>query len=490
MSILIKNVQIIDGTGKPPIKSDVLIKKNKISAIENSINYNADEIIDGWGNYLSPGFIDINNHQDRYLNIFNKSLENFLSQGITTIIGGSGGLSLSPLIYGSLDFLKPWTDIKKINVNWHSVSEFLKSIKKIPLGANFGTLAGFNAIYQKIIVKKEENLSIRQAKLTPNKSKVLNFVLKESLKDGAFGISAGLDDISIQEISYFEIKKIANLAAKYNKILSINLKNNQENLIDSVKKIIYLAKESKVKLLINNLFPLIGFESQYEEALDLIDKKPKNAEIYFDIPICGSIILNIIDFLPVWARNLEKELIMENFKDYEFKNKILKEFPKLTGEEIIAVSPLIQNIIGKTLKEFSDNRELDLKNGLFKLMEITELRAGIEVEKINIQKLPELLLNENILISSNSSSPLSNVFKNFLEIAEKGNIISIEEAIKKITYLPARILGIKKRGEIRSGYFADLVIFKEGEIKEVILNGKRVVKDKKYIGISSGVSLF
>ncbi|MEK7634780.1 MAG: amidohydrolase family protein [Patescibacteria group bacterium] len=490
MSILIKNVQVIDGTGKPPIKSDVLIKKNKISAIEDSINYNADEIIDGWGAYLSPGFIDINNHQDRYLNIFNNSawladkpLENFLSQGITTIIGGNGGFSLAPLIYGSLDFLKPWTDVKKINVNWHSVSEFLKSIKKIPLGTNFGTLAGFNAVYQELIAKKEK-------KLVPSVSKVLNFVLKEALKDGAFGISAGLDDIAIQEISYFEIKKIADLAAKYNKILSINLKNNKENLIDSVKKAIYLAKESKAKLLINNLFPLIGFESQYEEALDLIDKKPKNARIYFDFPICNSMVLSIIDFLPLWTRNFEKESIMENLKDYEFRHKILREIPKLTGEETIVVSPLIQNIVGKRLKEFSDNRGLDLKNGLLKLMEITELRAEIEVKNINIQKLPELLPNKNILISSNSSLLFSNVFKNFLEFSEKGNIISIEEAIRKITYLPARILGIEKRGEVRSGYFADLVIFKEGEIKEVILNGKRVIKDKKYNGISAGIPLF
>lgn len=499
MSILIKNVQVIDGTGNPPVKADVLIKKNKISAIEDIINYNADEIIDGWGTYLSPGFIDINNYQDRYLNIFNNSaysagrlFENFLSQGITTIIGGNGGFSLAPLIYGSLDFLKPFTDIKKINVNWHSVSEFLNSIKKMSLGINFGTLAGFNAIYQELTTnaKKEKYLLNGEARLTPNKSKILNFVLKEALKDGALGISAGLDNIAIQEISYFEIKKIADLAVKYNKVLSINLKNNKENLIDSVKKAIYLARESKVKLLINGLFPLIGFESQYEEAFNLIDKKPKSVIIYFNIPICDSMVSNIIDFLPLWVHQFEKELIIENLKDYEFKHKILKEIPKLTGKEIIAFSPLIQNITGKTLKEFSDNRGLDLKNGLLKLMEITELRAGIEVKNINIQKFPELLSNKNILISSNSSSPLSNVFKNFLEIVQKENIIPIEEAIRKITYLPARILGIEKRGEIKSGYFADLVIFKEGEIREVILNGKRVIKDKKYNGISAGVPLF
>ncbi len=168
MSILIKNIQVIDGTGKPPVKSDVLIKKNKISAIENFINYKTDETIDGWGTYLSPGFIDINNHQDRYLNIFNNSLENFLLQGITTIIGGGGGFSLAPLIYGSMDFLKPSADVKRMNVNWHSVSEFVKSIKKMSLGVNFGTLAGFNATYQELIanIKKEKEL-------TPNKSKIL-----------------------------------------------------------------------------------------------------------------------------------------------------------------------------------------------------------------------------------------------------------------------------------------------------------------------------
>ena len=257
-----------------------------------------------------------------------------------------------------------------------------------------------------------------------------------------------------------------------------------------MKKAIYLAKESKAKLLINNLFPLIGFESQYEEALDLIDKKPKNARIYFDFPICNSMVLSIIDFLPLWTRNFEKESIMENLKDYEFRHKILREIPKLTGEETIVVSPLIQNIVGKRLKEFSDNRGLDLKNGLLKLMEITELRAEIEVKKHQYPKTSRIIAKQKYFNFFKFLIVIFECFQKFLEFSEKGNIISIEEAIRKITYLPARILGIEKRGEVRSGYFADLVIFKEGEIKEVILNGKRVIKDKKYNGISAGIPLF
>ncbi|MEK7495899.1 MAG: D-aminoacylase, partial [Patescibacteria group bacterium] len=103
MTILIKNIQLIDGSGRPAFKADVLVKKEKIHAIGNFSRYRANEIIDGMGAYLSPGFIDIDTESDHNLTLFSEpSQKDFLLQGITAIIGGQGGSSLAPLIYGSL----------------------------------------------------------------------------------------------------------------------------------------------------------------------------------------------------------------------------------------------------------------------------------------------------------------------------------------------------------------------------------------------------
>ena len=134
-TILIKNIQLLDGSGRPPVKADVLVKNEKISAIGNFPKYRADEIIDGLGAYLAPGFIDINTDSDHYLTLFsNPSQKDFVAQGVTTIIGGQCGASLAPLIYGSLESIREWADISKINVNWHTLAEFLKAMERSAFG--------------------------------------------------------------------------------------------------------------------------------------------------------------------------------------------------------------------------------------------------------------------------------------------------------------------------------------------------------------------
>ena len=131
MTLLIKNGQIIDGLGKPASKNDVLVKNEKIAAIGNFPRYKADETIDASGSYIFPGFIDINTDSDHYLTLFSHpQQEDFLIQGVTTIVGGQCGASLAPLIYGSLDSFKQWTDVAKRNVNWATFDEFYAVLKQ------------------------------------------------------------------------------------------------------------------------------------------------------------------------------------------------------------------------------------------------------------------------------------------------------------------------------------------------------------------------
>src|SRR5665213_2732542 len=126
MTLLIKNVQVVGGArvfGEP---CDVFVNNDKISAIGNFSNKNADIILDGQGAFLSPGFIDCNTDSDHYLTLFDDpSQEDFIRQGVTSIFGGMCGASLAPLLYGSLESIKKWSDTDRINVNWHTMGEFL-----------------------------------------------------------------------------------------------------------------------------------------------------------------------------------------------------------------------------------------------------------------------------------------------------------------------------------------------------------------------------
>src|SRR5579863_3016540 len=140
MTLLIKNVRIVGGVREFPDNCDLFINGEKISAIGNFPAKKADEVVDGQGAYLSPGFIDVNTGSDHYLTLFEyPSQEDFLKQGVTTIFGGMCGASLAPLVYGELESLRKWGATDRINVNWHSVAEFLHLLDQHPLGVNFGT---------------------------------------------------------------------------------------------------------------------------------------------------------------------------------------------------------------------------------------------------------------------------------------------------------------------------------------------------------------
>src|SRR3989344_3676031 len=150
--ILIKQAQIADGTGKPLYRSDILIDGAKISAIGSFTQKKADIIIDGLGLIATPGFIDVNSNSDHYLSLFtNPHQKDFLLQGITTIIGGQCGSSLAPLLYGSLVSISRWASTDLVNVDWHTLAEFFKVLKKMKLGVNFGTLTGHSTIRRDLV---------------------------------------------------------------------------------------------------------------------------------------------------------------------------------------------------------------------------------------------------------------------------------------------------------------------------------------------------
>ena len=477
-TVLIKNVQLLDGTGRPAFKSDVLVKNNIISAIDSAINYQADETIDGMGRYLAPGFIDVNNRADRYLDIFSEpSQKKFLLQGVTAIIGGQGGISLAPLLYGSLQSIRSFADTKKINVDWHSFGEFLNVIKKRPLGINFGSLAGYNTAHRALLGEPTAR------NLTPNESKVLSLILKSALQEGALGISINLNDSLISQISYFELKKTAELAAKNKKIFTVDLKDKKKELPDSVKKLVYLARETGSRILINDFLPFNGLEKEYNQAVKLIEENSASSDIYFNLFPCEENIDVISTYLPDWMKEANQKLTLENINNADLKKKIIKSFPLFQAKKMIIINAPIQPIlIGQSLREFSLNRNLDDKEGLLELMKITKLKAEISSKDIDLKTATETLTREQTLIASSATAKVDSCksFQKFLKLAEKEKILPIETAIKKLTRLPSKILGLDRRGEIKEGYFADLVIFKDAEIQEVLVNGKRAVKRGKF----------
>lgn len=489
MNLLIKNGQLIDGSAKPAIRGDVLIKNEKIVAIGNFPRYKANEVIDAFGAYIAPGFIDINTDSDHYLTLFSHPQQkDFLIQGVTTIVGGQCGASLAPLIYGSLESIGEWTDIGKRNINWRTFEEFYNVLKQKKLGVNFATLIGHTTIRQDITGETFRNI-------TPRELKILKSVLAQSLKEGAFGFSTGLGYSYAHQTNYLELVELAKVATDNGALYATHLRNEKEGLLFSVNETINLAKKTGVKTLISHFRPLKGFENDYDECLELINKNVAEADIHFDIsPTDASIVIAYM-LLPNWLKIADTKTILLNLKNPEIREKVLKELPKIKGEETFIVSaPRHEYLIGKTLKSFNQNRRLTLGQGLLSLIEITDGRAVLFCKNINIKNVMKALSHEKAIIASNNSSPSKSLiaddypFLKFLKLAEEG-MMPIEKAVYKITGLPAAKLGLKDRGLIKEGNFADLVVFKNGEIRDVVSNGKRSVKNGQFQNILAGKML-
>src|SRR3989344_2802238 len=376
---LIRSVQIVDGSGKAPYKADVLLSGDRISALGAFPNKKASLVINGLGYYLAPGFIDIHTDSDHYLTLFsNPPQEDFLTQGVTTIIGGHCGSSLAPLLYGSLESIQKWGNPNLINVDWHTVDDFLTVLKSSGLGVNFGTLVGHSTIRRALIGEGLRDLSGSELKVLLN-------LLARSLEEGALGLSAGLGYVHSKNVSYEEIKSFAKTVEKYNGVFAAHLRDEKEKLADAVSETIQLSRETGAKILVSHFRPLIGYERNFEQALNLIETAANKLDFHFDNYPFDSSVVPLYTLLPTEFQTGGWRVMLDNISKKAIQEKIIKELLILKESDIIIASaPQAKYLTGKYLGQFAKNREIDLPAALLELMKATQLQAVVIYKNINL----------------------------------------------------------------------------------------------------------
>lgn len=482
--ILIRDVLIVDGTGKTPYKADVLLRRDRISAIGRFSKMSADLTIDGSGSYLTPGFIDVNTDSDHYLTLFSDpEQEDFLLQGVTTIIGGNCGSSLAPLLYGSLESIRKWTDPNQVNVNWHTVKEFFDVLSRRKLGVNFLTLTGHSTVRRALIGEVARDLT--EAELD-----VFSRILDQALTEGSFGFSTGLAYAHARLAPYSELKRLVGLAAKRGCVYSTHLRDERQGLNASVKETLAVAKETGITTIISHFRPIRGFEKEFGAALQSIEAaKNKGVKIYFDSYPFDTSFVPIYTLLPEWVKRGNLEAMRDTIRNPRNAERIASNLPPLeTNSIIVAQAPEAEFLTGKTIGDFASNQGLELGPALIKLMDATRLRATVFYKNINMDLAIQSLDSPAALVASNGVSfpenaphfrheRLWNTFPRFLEIALGSRLMPLEQAIKKITSIPAAIFGLTERGEIKEGNFADLTLVNRGAVSHVFVNGALTVAD-------------
>jgi N-acyl-D-aspartate/D-glutamate deacylase len=489
---LIKNGKIIDGTGRLAYKADILISNDKISAIENSIQKSGIETLDALGMAITPGFIDPNTDSDHYLTLFtNSEQEDFLLQGVTTIIGGHCGASLVPLLYGSLESIRKWADTTQINVSWHTVGEFLHILENRRLGVNFGTLVGHSTIRRALIGEAQRDL-------TENELVVFGSIVEKALQEGALGFSTGLGYAHSALVPMSEIEPLLKIVSRYGGIYTAHLRNEEKNILSAIQETINVARAAKVKTIISHLRPLLGFENYIKQAREALKNLESGLDLHFDTFPFDASFVPIYTLLPDWAKKGNLESMWGVLTRAATRDEVKKDLVNLPLDKmLIASAPSNKYLVGKTVADFSKNQNISYSEGLLELMVLTRMKAVLLYKNINLGLAEEMIFDERALVGTNGASLSRDeyaisperslkTFPRFLELALKQKDYPFESAIKKITSQIAKKLGLKNRGVIKEGYAADLTILDGSKVTHVFVNGSLSVRDGKLLKAGSG----
>ncbi len=515
--VLIKNGIIIDGTGEPMYRADIGINDEEISKIGELQNEKGKVEIDASGLLVCPGFIDVNNHSDTYWQMFlDPSLESLIYQGITTIIGGNCGSSLAPLVNEkSIQSIQKWVNIDKLSFNWQKVSEFLEFVKNKNLSVNFGTLVGYGTLRRGLIQDQTDTLGSKEREIVES-------LLVNSMKEGSFGLSAGLVYVHTRLATYQELVEMAQIVKKFDGVFVLHLRNEGERIVESVQEVIDIAKESGAKVHISHLkvtgkknWPLM------QEVLERL-KRARSEELFitFDVYPYTSTGTVLHTLLPDWVTEGGKHMMLGRIKDPAIRPKIIADMKK-SGVDFskikISISPIIKSLAKRDVAESAADQGRGVEEVILDILVASGGHVVVSMDVLSDENIEKAIANPFSIISSNSAGynpghgrtgefvhPRSfGTFPRVLsEYVLKRQIINWEEAIRKMTSFPAERFGIEKRGKIKEKYFADITVIDRDQIQDlatvenpykyskgikfVLVNGKITLENEVYLGLKNG----
>ncbi len=516
--VIIKNGTLFDGKGSEPQFVDVGVKGGEIKKLGDLGKESASEIIEAKGKYVCPGFIDLTNHSDTYWTLLGcPTQESLLRQGITTIIGGNCGSSLAPFIgEGTREDLKRWIDISKINISWRSIEEFLAILEDLELGLNFGTLVGFNTVQAGVLG--------REIKFpTEAEIRTMNFLLKDSLNQGAFGISANLGISQIKSLRDEALEKIFDLDED-NVFIKNHLENEGEALLPAVSRLVSLARKLRARMHIGH-FKALGRNSWpfFESAIQMIRRaREEGINMTVDFFPYSSTGSSLINLFPEWVKLLSASEIQGilRAKDDKRRDYLIDYLKSITlhyDRIIIGSASSSLSSVGKSIAEIMKNSDLSGEEIILNLLETNGLRVSIFNEVISWENLYLIAKEDFAAVASDGIgyNLKKDLFKDFphprcfgafpkalrIFVKEK-NIVDWKNLIYKMTGLPAKIMNIEERGVIEEGKAADLVVFDPQEITDlatyeepyqysqgienVLVNGKSAIDKKNFTGTLAG----
>jgi len=481
--IIIKNGAVIDGTGSALVHKDVAIQGDRIAAIGDLQHEGSRRVVDATGMYVAPGFVDIQNHSDAYWSLFDRpSLQSMSRQGITTILVGNCGVSLAPLLSSqALLSIQKWHQVKGLNSNWVSFKEYLEELSKKRYGTNVASLVGYSTLRRGLLGDDNRQLNSDEVKK-------ISKVLRQSLQEGAFGLSTGLSYAHEAMAGETELAELARVVAEEDGLFSIHLRSEGAEILESIAEVLSLASSAAIaeqrkmpkplNLKISH-FKIRGKDNWHllKHAFEQLENAyQKIGNIHFDAYPYDFTWQVLYSYLPRWSYEGGRVILLKNLEDPIKRKKILdylKSKDVRYPELFIAGTSVELNAAGKTLGNIARRLESTSEEALLSLIEHGGSDVMVFEKNLNPQEVRQILDHPLSMVATDGSAfgqeakgtdelvhpRCFGSMPEFLHMALEENLMSIEEAVHKISGIPAMKMGLKDRGILKTGNYADLAIF-------------------------------
>ncbi len=477
--LLLKNVRILDGTTAPWFRGWVAVKGGVIAEMGAGTPPAAAETVDGEDQYLAPGFIDIHAHSDTTLPEYPQA-ESRILQGITTEIGGDCGLSVAP-VSGDAERKRQLRDyIGDMDYQWETFGEYLDYMEHIRPSVNFGSAVGHGTI-------RLAAMGFEARKATEAEMEKMAVLLRQALADGAFCMSSGLIYPPGCYADTEELTELCKELVPFGAFYETHMRDEGEGVVEAVQEALAIARNSGAPLQIahHKVTRKTVWQVHCKTTIARIDQaRREGLDVKLDQYPYSASATTLDSNAPLWAFDGGVEALLARLQDPETRKRINAEANASHvgrwGDIFISfvASEKNQWAVGKSILEIAEIRGVDPADACFDLIldercRVDEINYGMceeDIEYIMCQPYTMIGSDGNAVSLDYAGQPHPRWFGTFPRVIAKycreRKLFPLENAIFKMTGLPASRLGLTDRGLIKPGMQADFVLFNFDEIED------------------------
>jgi N-acyl-D-amino-acid deacylase len=496
--IVLKNAKIVDGCGNPWFWSDLAIQEGRIAEISPRGTLRGEQTIDVEGRFLTPGFIDIHTHSDLTI-LINRQAESVVRQGVTTHIVGNCGMSPAPIVDEHLqDMRSYWGNISEapeITWSWRSFGSYLDAIQRGGTAINIGSLVGHGAL-------RIATMGFSEETPTTQELEAMKQLVTEAMQSGAFGISTGLVYPPGCFASTEEIVALCQAAADHGGIYTSHIRGERETILEAVAEAIEIGRHAGIPVQISHNAPKFGAPCNANANLGMIERaRAQGLDVTVDNDVHTDLGPELSGGLPQRIHHLSIEEIRALLSDpvsrKEIQNEIIEDRKPAFGPAgllkhgqwnriFLMYAPNSPDMVGKSIEIIARDRGKEPFEVYFDLIvenghDATAIFDYIDEENIRIllkHPLAMICSDGNVmapygyLSEPPSYCPCSyGEYPGVLERYVRDEpVITLENAIRKMTSFPAQRLRLMDRGILRPGCWADLVVFDLDRVRDRATN--------------------